>query len=89
MFGDPVSNPKGWEKVPTIKYCDCIVPGRDKPKSFTGNLPWITTGDLRYLGFMIKSRLNIGLSKDEISEVRAKIIPKNRYMTCVGDLGSC
>ena len=88
MFGDPVGNPKGWEKVPTIKYCDCIVPGRDKPKSFTGNLPWITTGDLRYLGFMIKSRLNIGLSKDEISEVRAKIIPKNSViMTCVGDLG--
>tara|TARA_B110000503_G_scaffold14987_1_gene20763 strand:+ start:11448 stop:12617 length:1170 start_codon:yes stop_codon:yes gene_type:complete len=88
MFGDPVRNPMGWEKVPTIKYCDCIVPGRDKPKSFTGNLPWITTGDLRYLGFMIKSRLNIGLSKDEISEVRAKIIPKNSViMTCVGDLG--
>jgi type I restriction enzyme S subunit len=88
MFGDPVRNPMEWEKVPTIKYCDCIVPGRDKPKSFTGNLSWITTGDLIHLGFVIKSRLNIGLSQDEISEVRAKVIPKNSViMTCVGDLG--
>lgn len=88
MFGDPVTNPKGWEKTPTITYCDCIVPGRDKPKSFTGDTPWITTGDLKQLGYTLKSRSNIGLSDDEIAEVRARIIPENSViMTCVGDLG--
>lgn len=88
MFGDPVKNEKGWEKVPTITYCDCIVPGRDKPKSFTGDFPWITTGDLNYLGFTSKSRSDIGLTSKEIDQVRARVIPKGSViMTCVGDLG--
>lgn len=88
MFGDPVSNPKGWEKVATITYCDCIVPGRDKPKSFSGETPWITTADLNHLGYTIKSRSDIGLNDGEISEVRARVIPKESViMTCVGDLG--
>lgn len=88
MFGDPVTNPKGWEKVKTIKYSDSIVPGRNKPKSFTGEIPWITTADLVHLGKTKESLKNMGLSMNEISEVRAKIIPKGSViMTCVGDLG--
>lgn len=88
MFGDPVSNPKGWEKVETIKYCDSIVPGRDKPKSFTGTTPWVTTNDLNHLGKTSYSKSNIGLSDNEILQVKAKIIPEGSViMTCVGDLG--
>lgn len=88
MFGDPVANPKGWEKKATITYCKCIVPGRDKPKSFTGNIPWVTTNDLNHLGYTSKSSLNIGLSLKEIKEVKAKTIPFDSViMTCVGDLG--
>lgn len=88
MFGDPVTNPKGWEKAKTIDYCDCIVPGRDKPKSFTGDIPWVTTNDLNNLEFTEKSKLGKGLSVEEISQVRAKIIPENSIIiTCVGDLG--
>src|SRR5665648_217464 len=88
MFGDPVTNEKGWEKTATINYCSCIVPGRDKPKSFTGDIPWVTTGDLNHLGFTEKSISNIALSKSEIAVVKAKIIPKGSViMTCVGDLG--
>lgn len=88
MFGDPVRNEKGWEKVPTITYCDCIVPGRDKPKSFSGETPWITTSDLNHLGITYRSKKEIGLSEEEIKLVRARIIPKESViMTCVGDLG--
>ena len=88
VFGDPVTNPKGWEKGATINFADCIVPGRDKPKSFSGETPWITTADLNHLGYTRKSRLNTGLNNYEIEEVRARIIPKNSViMTCVGDLG--
>lgn len=88
MFGDPVTNPKGWEKSETINFCTCIVPGRDKPKSFTGKTPWVTTNDLIHLGITSKSKNNLGLSDKEILEVKAKVIPKNSViMTCVGDLG--
>ena len=88
MFGDPVINPKGWEVNKVIDYCDCIVPGRDKPKSFTGSIPWITTADLKFLDKTYFSNLNMKLSENEIKEVNAKIIPKNSVLlTCVGDLG--
>lgn len=88
MFGDPVSNPKGWEKNKVIDYCDCIVPGRDKPKSFTGEIPWVTTDDLIHLGNTFNSKKNIGLTDDEILNVRAKKIPiESVIMTCVGNLG--
>lgn len=88
MFGDPVVNPMGWEKKSVISYCSCIVPGRDKPKSFTGEIPWVTTADLNHLEFTFVSKKNIGLTKKEVAEVRAKMIPKESViMTCVGDLG--
>jgi type I restriction enzyme, S subunit len=88
MFGDPVKNEKGWEVNSVITHCDCIVPGRDKPKSFTGNIPWVTTEDLNHLGLTNTSKKQRGLTKDEIKEVNARIIPIDSIiMTCVGDLG--
>jgi type I restriction enzyme S subunit len=88
MFGDPVTNPKGWDKKPVKFFADCIVPGRDKPKSFSGHIPWVTTDMLPKLGFIDIGRNCKGLSLAEISEVNAKIIPKNSViMTCVGQLG--
>lgn len=88
MFGDPVTNPKGWKEGRVIDYCSCVVPGRDKPKSFSGEIPWVTTADLNNLGTTYKSRLSYGLTEEEILEVRAKKIPpKSVLLTCVGDLG--
>ena len=88
MFGDPVTNPKGWEVKKAIDVCDCIVPGRDKPKSFTGTIPWITTDDLSPLELTSASGKAIGLTDNEIKQVKARKIPKGSVlMTCVGDLG--
>jgi type I restriction enzyme S subunit len=88
MFGDPRTNSKKWEINPVKLYTDCIVPGRDKPKSFTGDIPWVKTNDLNHLNFTSKSKGDIGLTMLEIDTVRAKIIPKDSVlMTCVGDLG--
>jgi type I restriction enzyme S subunit len=88
MFGDPVTNPKGWKVEAVGNVVDCIVPGRDKPKSFTGDTPWITTNDLKHMGITAKSEKAIGLTEAEIQNVKARIIPKGSVlMTCVGDLG--
>jgi len=88
MFGDPIRNEKNWNKGLVGKYTDCIVPGRDKPKSFSGTTPWFTTSDLIHKGFVVKSKNNLGLSDFEIKEVKAKRIPVGSViMTCVGDLG--
>lgn len=88
MFGDPVRNEKGWRKDEIGKYADSIVPGRDKPKSFTGNIPWITTDKLTDLGHLDNNRISLFLSLDEIRQAKSKIIPSGSIlMTCVGDLG--
>lgn len=87
MFGDPVKNEKKWEKTAVGKYTDCIVPGRDKPKSFTGTIPWIRTEDLNNKSFCNASKEKIGLTIEEINQVKGKIIPANSViMTCVGQL---
>jgi type I restriction enzyme S subunit len=76
-----------WKIKKLGEVCDCIVPGRDKPKSFTGDIPWVTIPDIQ--GLRINSSLNrLGLSKNEIKECGAKIVPKDSViMSCVGTFG--
>lgn len=88
LFGDPVTNPKGWDECNVGEVTDCIVPGRDKPKSFSGETPWVTTDGLLNLGYTTTSTKGMGLTEEEIKEVKAKIIPLNSVIfSCVGDLG--
>ena len=88
MFGDPARS-SDWPTVPVGEVTDCIVPGRDKPKSFSGTIPWITTGEISHLGVTFGSSAKLGLTNSEIEQVRARIVPANSVlMVCVGDLGS-
>lgn len=88
MFGDPIANPKGWKTLPVGDVTDCIVPGRDKPKSFSGEIPWVTTEDLLHLGVTYNSSKKLALSPSEIGEVRARVIPSGSVViSCVGNLG--
>jgi type I restriction enzyme, S subunit len=88
MFGDLRTNSNGYRIVEVADVTDCIVPGRDKPRSFTGAIPWITTGELKPLGYTSSSSAKLWLSQQEISAVRAKVIPNESViLTCVGDLG--
>lgn len=88
MFGDPVVNSMGWPKCTVGELTTCIVPGRDKPRSFTGEIPWITTDDLEPLSVTLESKKGLGLTVPECDAVRAKVIPKGSVlMSCVGELG--
>lgn len=90
MFGDPILNNKGWTIKKVIEECDCMVPGRDKPKTFTGDIPWITIDDLCLNSITYKSKQNLGLTQKEIDDVNRKAIPKDSViMSCVGNLGIC
>lgn len=81
--------PKYWfyEKIGNL--VDCIVPNRDKPKSFTGEIKWVTTPDLNENLIRINySKVSKGLTKLEVKEYNARVIPTNSVvMTCVGNLG--
>ena len=90
MFGDPVTNPKKWAIKEVIEECKCLVPGRDKPKSFTGDIPWITIEDLIVDGVTYVSKKGLGLTEAEIKQVNRKTIPVGSVvMSCVGNLGIC
>nr|WP_269671051.1 restriction endonuclease subunit S [Bacillus sp. PLB03] len=79
--------PNNWIQAPAGFLCDTIVPGRDKPKSFTGSIPWVTIPDLSG-NYVYESREGIGLSLEEIEEVKAKKIPVDSViMSCVGRFG--
>lgn len=79
--------PSNWIKCPIGLLCDCIVPGRDKPKSFTGQIPWITIPNLTSSSININSS-ELKLSDNEISEVNGKKIPIDSVvMSCVGRFG--
>ncbi|MEI8213090.1 MAG: restriction endonuclease subunit S, partial [Planctomycetota bacterium] len=79
--------PASWITIPVGFLCDCIVPGRDKPKSFTGKIPWVTLPDI--IGPEISASVSgLGLSASEIEEVNARIIPINAVvMSCIGRFG--
>lgn len=67
---------------------ECIVPGRNKPKLFDGDIPWVTTPDLKDKTYVSDTRSNYYISEEEAKSVGSKIVPTNSViMSCVGDLG--
>jgi type I restriction enzyme S subunit len=85
MFGDPVTNPMGWDATLIRDVTDIIVPTRDKPKRFTGNIPWITLPDLK--GFFISNAKNL-LTHEDAAEVSNRLMPANTVLlSCAGSLG--
>ena len=79
--------PEGWERHPIGKLCRSIVPGRNKPTKFNGNIPWITTPDIQGRYIPSKAQRNY-VSESTIKEAGAKIIPAGSVViSAVGDLG--
>lgn len=89
MFGDPVTNPKGWEKVEMGKLMTILRGGSPRPikKFIGGNNPWIkigdaTKGDDIYLHKTKESIIDDGLSK-------TRLLPKGSliFANCGVSLG--
>ena len=79
--------PNGWEKHPVGKICSSIVPGRNKPKQFGGDIAWVTTPEIT--GKFIPSSVQKNyISEETIKECGGKVVPKGAVvMAAVGDLG--
>ena len=84
-----VNYPESWVVVQTGEVCPSVVPSRDKPKSFSGNIPWITLPSFPSDGWYLDtSTLDLGLTLEEASEYTARIIPESSVlMSCVGRFG--
>jgi type I restriction enzyme S subunit len=73
MFGDPVKNERGWEKVRMEELMDIVRGGSPRPidKFLGGNIPWIkigdaTKGDDVYLNSTREHIIEAGLSKTRL-----------------------
>jgi type I restriction enzyme S subunit len=76
-----------WEIKKLGDICDCIVPGRNKPKTFNGNIPWITTPDIEQGKINVFST-SLKISYEEAQSIGSKVVPKGSVlMSCVGELG--
>ncbi|MGO2317619.1 MAG: restriction endonuclease subunit S [Vibrio toranzoniae] len=79
--------PNSWEKSPVGKLCKSIVPGRNKPKVFDGDIPWVTTPEISGK-YIPSSKQKNYISQSVAKECGAKIVPKGAVIiAAVGELG--
>lgn len=81
--------PLWWTLATTGLIAESIVPNRDKPLTFTGHIPWITTPDFERTDLHLKKSISgFGLSENECEMYRARVVPSQSViMTCVGRFG--
>jgi len=79
--------PKGWGKNTAGTICNSIVPGRNKPKIFNGDIPWVTTPEIQ--GRYIPSIRQVNyVSEQVIKDAGGKIVPAGAVViAAVGELG--
>ena len=80
MFGDPISNPMGWEvvKLDSLgKWQSGGTPSRTKPEFFKGNIDWYSAGELNHL-YTIGSIEKI--TEEAIQKSSAKIFKENTLL---------
>jgi len=82
------SLPEGWTWSRIGQLFECIVPNRDKPKTFTGDIPWITLPDFSERSTIMESSSSLGLSKEEVEKYHARLISAGSViMSCIGRFG--
>lgn len=80
--------PNNWGITKTGNICTSIVPGRNKPKQFNGDIPWITITDLENQFWISESKAGLAVSCEELEKAKGKTVPKGTViMTCVGNFG--
>ena len=81
--------PQSWERVQVGELCPSIVPNRDKPKTFSGQIPWVTLASFPKNGFYLDhDAIEQGLTNDEVDMYSARLIPENTVlMSCIGRFG--
>ena len=77
--------PQSWQQVEVGDIADIIVPTRDKPKRFCGDIPWVTLPDIN--DFFISTAKNL-LTHEDAAEVSNRLMPPSTVLlSCAGSLG--
>lgn len=81
--------PYSWKQVRIGDLCLSIVPQRDKPLSFTGDIPWVTLPAFKENSVSLELGPDCeGLTRDEVEKYRLRIVPAGSVlMSCIGRFG--
>ncbi|USG66104.1 restriction endonuclease subunit S [Brevibacillus ruminantium] len=84
MFGDPVTNEKGWDVSKVEKVCLKIMgggtPSKSNPEYYIGDIPWVTPKDMK--STWVSDSID-HITADAISNSSAKLIPKNSVLMVI------
>jgi len=82
--------PKYWNLTKLGDHVeDLIVPMRDKPKQFRGQIPWCRIDDFNGK-YLYTSKNGYFVDKDTISKMNLKVFPKGTVIcSCSANLGIC
>ena len=84
MFGDPVTNPKGWEVKRIEELCESIFGGGTPSKShaeyYDGDIPWVTSKDMKSI--LISDSID-HINDKAVLNSSAKYIPKQSLLMVI------
>ena len=88
MFGDPVSNPRGWEKVELGKVLDVRDGTHDSPKYKESGYPLVTSKNIKN-GKLILDDVNY-ISEEDYNKInlRSKVDVGDIIMPMIGTIGN-
>ena len=80
--------PESWEVKTVGDICRSIVPGRNKPKVFDGDIPWLTIPNIKGLNYINPDVDGLRVSSAELKSSGGRRIPERSViMSCVGEFG--
>lgn len=88
MFGDPVSNPKGWEISLFYKVCDVRDGTHDSPKYYTEGIPLVTSKNLIEGNIDFTNAKFIAAEDAQIINKRSKVDNGDIIMPMIGAIGN-
>jgi type I restriction enzyme S subunit len=83
MFGDPVTNPKGWPVAELGELTDIhsgSTPSRDDSENYGGDIPWVTTAEVN--GRTITDT-NEKVTAKGVASARLKLFPANSILVAL------
>ena len=84
MFGDPLTNPMGWEEVVITELCEKIcgggTPSKSCPEYFEGNIPWVSPKDMKS---MVIRDSQDHITEEAIKSSSTNIIPENSVLMVI------
>ena len=84
MFGDPLSNDKGWEEFLIAEVCCSIfgggTPSKSHPEYFTGTIPWVSPKDMK--SSVISDSID-HITEEAVACSTTNIVPANSVLMVI------